>query len=60
MPLYEFYCDRCGKKIEELCRSGVTAIQCVSCGGEARKLISAFRKGRGSSGGGASSGGCSG
>jgi putative FmdB family regulatory protein len=60
MPLYEFYCEKCGKKFEELCRSGVTTIQCGSCGSEAKKVISAFRQGRGASGGGAASGGCGG
>lgn len=59
MPLYEFYCERCSKKFEELCGSAVTGIKCAICGSEAKRVLSAFRTGKGS-GGGTSSSGCGG
>ncbi len=61
MPLYEFFCSGCQRKIEELLGSPVDTITCPRCGGEAKKIFSRFRSGKSSSGGGsASSGGCGG
>lgn len=60
MPLYEFNCLKCSRKYEELCGSTVKSITCPQCGGEAQKILSAFRTGRSSSGSTSSSGGCGG
>jgi len=50
MPLYEYYCDQCGKTIEALQKfSDDPLTKCEECGGELKKLISkssfAFRCG---------------
>ncbi|MFO7952098.1 MAG: zinc ribbon domain-containing protein [Bacillota bacterium] len=60
MPLYEFYCSTCQKKIEELCSSGVECISCPSCGKNAGRVMSTFRTGKRASGGEAASSGCGG
>lgn len=61
MPLYEFICSGCQRKIEELLSSPVETIACPRCGGEAKKILSRFRSSKSSSGGdGAASGGCGG
>lgn len=39
MPLYEFYCDRCGKLHEELEKEETETIECF-CGGTAHRAIS--------------------
>ncbi|MGM0689424.1 MAG: FmdB family zinc ribbon protein [Bacillota bacterium] len=60
MPLYEFYCSECEKKHEELCSSTINSVQCPSCGKDAKKVLSLFRTGRSSSGGGTTSSSCGG
>lgn len=60
MPLYEFYCSECDKKVEELCSSSLKSLPCPSCGKNAVKVLSLFRAGRSSSGGGAASSNCGG
>jgi putative FmdB family regulatory protein len=32
MPIYEFECDQCGSRFEELMESGASAPACPSCG----------------------------
>lgn len=34
MPLYEFECDECGARFEELVPAGTTAIACQRCGSD--------------------------
>ncbi|MDW7730002.1 MAG: zinc ribbon domain-containing protein [Bacillota bacterium] len=60
LPLYEFYCSDCGKKTEELCSSTVNKIKCPTCGREAGRVMSAFRTGKSSTGGGTASSNCGG
>lgn len=61
MPLYEFYCPQCRKKFEELCRTSLDSVPCPRCAAESKKLLSAFRTGKSSSGEGSiASGGCGG
>ena len=41
MPIYEFECEQCGNRFEELMESGATAPACPGCGAEAaRRLLS--------------------
>jgi putative FmdB family regulatory protein len=41
MPIYEFECEQCGGRFEELVASVDAAVACPSCGSaRARKLIS--------------------
>ncbi len=41
MPIYEFECDECGERFEELVGSEVTSAPCPGCGAErTRRLIS--------------------
>ena len=41
MPIYEFECEECGKRFEELVAAGADAAVCPSCGSpEARRLLS--------------------
>ncbi len=48
MPIYEFVCS-CGYKFEKLCKMGDdSSALCPQCGGEGRKVFSAFRMGRSS------------
>jgi putative FmdB family regulatory protein len=43
MPIYEFKCEACGRRFEELCSIGVDCQKCPQCGSErVVKLISAF------------------
>lgn len=59
MPMYEFVCDQCGKKFEELCRSSDTEVKCPQCGStRVTRQFSAFACKGGGAGGGCSS--CSG
>ncbi len=60
MPLYEFYCPKCDRKFEELCSSMHNNMPCPSCGKDAKKVISLFRTGGSSSGGGTASSSCGG
>ncbi|HEY5051926.1 MAG TPA: zinc ribbon domain-containing protein [Solirubrobacterales bacterium] len=41
MPIYEFECEECGSRFEELVASDAITVACPACGsGRARKLIS--------------------
>lgn len=41
MPIYEFLCDQCGGRFEELVAAGAEAIACPECGSErTRRLMS--------------------
>jgi len=40
MPLYEFECNSCGHRFEELHRSEVPYTKCTQCGKVAKKLVS--------------------
>jgi putative FmdB family regulatory protein len=43
MPIYEFECEGCGDRFEELVGAGVEAASCPGCGSErTRRLISGF------------------
>ncbi len=43
MPIYEFECEECGARFEELVAAGAEAIACAECGsGRTRRLVSAF------------------
>jgi putative FmdB family regulatory protein len=59
VPLYEFYCPRCKKGFEELCRDSTEQLPCPQCATESKKVLSTFCGGR-RGGGGGSSGSCSG
>jgi putative FmdB family regulatory protein len=42
MPIYEFECEECGARFEELLAAGATALACPQCGSvRTRRLISA-------------------
>ena len=42
MPIYEFECEECGERFEELVAAGAGAVACPECGSErTRRLISA-------------------
>jgi putative FmdB family regulatory protein len=41
MPIYEFECEGCGVRFEELVAAGIEAVPCPECGSErTRRLIS--------------------
>ncbi|HVY95779.1 MAG TPA: zinc ribbon domain-containing protein [Solirubrobacterales bacterium] len=41
MPIYEFECEECGERFEELAGPEVTSAPCPACGaGRTRRLIS--------------------
>lgn len=41
MPVYEFECEECGERFEELTASGARELPCPSCGSEqTRRLLS--------------------
>jgi putative FmdB family regulatory protein len=41
MPIYEFECEECGGRFEELVAAGVQAAACAECGsGRTRRLMS--------------------
>lgn len=41
MPIYEFECEECGGRFEELVRGGGARVACPSCGsGRHRRLLS--------------------
>jgi putative FmdB family regulatory protein len=41
MPIYEFECEQCGERFEELVAGGATDVACPRCGAvHARRLIS--------------------
>jgi putative FmdB family regulatory protein len=42
MPIYEFECERCGERFEELVAASVSSVACPACRSErTRRLISA-------------------
>jgi putative FmdB family regulatory protein len=42
MPIYEFECDECGARFEELVAAGTAGVACPECGSaRTRRLISA-------------------
>ncbi|MBN2842797.1 MAG: zinc ribbon domain-containing protein [Sedimentisphaerales bacterium] len=44
MPIYEYVCQKCGKKFEELALSMInkTKIKCPDCGGDSARQVSTF------------------
>ena len=55
MPLYEYRCERCDERFEELrSSSDEDEVCCPSCGQPAKKLLSAFAVGGGGQTGSAS------
>jgi putative FmdB family regulatory protein len=55
MPLYEFTCEKCGAKFEELVSAGLDGlgVTCPECGSEeVEKLVSRFAAGGPSAGSG--------
>lgn len=43
MPIYEFECESCGERFEELVAAGAESVPCPACGGEVtRRLMSGF------------------
>lgn len=34
MPIYDFECEKCGTRFEELVGAGTTAVACQACGSE--------------------------
>ena len=43
MPIYEFECEECGARFEELVGAGVDVVPCAECGAtRTRRLISGF------------------
>jgi putative FmdB family regulatory protein len=50
MPLFEFLCQSCGERFEELLTGSSAAVECRACGSpEVRKQISAFAVSHGTS-----------
>lgn len=63
MPMYEFQCERCGTRFEELVRSAtrIEDVRCPACGtAEVERQVSAAAVGGGSSSSGGGSSGASG
>ena len=57
MPLYEYRCERCEEKFEELrSLSNTEPVLCPSCGAPAEKLFSSFSMGGGGRGAACSAG----
>ncbi|HEY1854077.1 MAG TPA: zinc ribbon domain-containing protein [Solirubrobacterales bacterium] len=43
MPIYEFECEGCGARFEELVAAGSGPVPCAACGsGRTRRLMSGF------------------
>ncbi|HEY2717707.1 MAG TPA: zinc ribbon domain-containing protein [Solirubrobacterales bacterium] len=43
MPIYEYECESCGERFEELVAAGSEAVPCAACGSErTRRLLSGF------------------
>jgi putative FmdB family regulatory protein len=43
MPIYEFQCEECGCRFEELVAAGAEGVACAECGSaRTRRLISGF------------------
>lgn len=63
MPIYEFKCPECGRRVEELCGLGEkgSRLLCPDCGHAGlKRVFSTFATGGRGGGEGASGGGCSG
>ena len=61
MPIYEYKCNDCGAKFEELVYSDSNSVSCGKCGSEnAERLISGFATSGGGSESSSSCGGSSG
>ncbi len=60
MPIYEFKCVSCDKKIEQFCKMGEdgSSFKCPECGAGVKKILSAFRS-PGTDGGSNNCGSCS-
>tara|TARA_R110000851_G_scaffold136611_3_gene272225 strand:- start:331 stop:495 length:165 start_codon:yes stop_codon:yes gene_type:complete len=41
MPIYDFECEKCGYKFEDLVNQGVAKVKCTKCGDVSSKKISA-------------------
>ena len=39
MPIYEFRCDRCGARFEELVAAGTESVACPDCGAERTERV---------------------
>jgi putative FmdB family regulatory protein len=39
VPLYEFECERCGARFEELVDAGTASVACRSCGAEGTRRL---------------------
>jgi putative FmdB family regulatory protein len=39
VPIYEFLCERCGSRFEELVEAGTGAVPCRSCGAEGTRRV---------------------
>jgi len=42
MPIYEFRCRACGKKVELLCPTDAQPGPCAACGGRLERIMSRF------------------
>ena len=51
MPIYEYQCEACGEKQEEIQSRPLEEIECRSCGKTARRLVSVFASATGAEGG---------
>lgn len=40
MPIYEFECEKCGNRFEELLSAGAEALACPQCGAPASRRLS--------------------
>ncbi len=43
MPIYEFECEKCGERFEDLVAVGVESVACPSCGArDSRRILSSL------------------
>ena len=48
MPIYEYRCDKCGRRFEELVLTASDEVECPHCGcGKVERLISPFSSSKG-------------
>jgi putative FmdB family regulatory protein len=54
MPIYEYLCRRCDKKVEKIQKSVAEEVECPQCGHLAERVVSTFsaKASAGSAGGG--------
>ena len=58
MPIYEFACEKCKKRFEQLVRPGTAKVPCPACkSSKVKRRFSTFGIGGGGSNGGASGSG---